>query len=191
MKRMVFELGVQFPRFGGHLTAERFAWSGKMLLDAKTPPYSKEFKLRPCRVVNGHQAVVALERADGAAVGQGARPSQGSPRSWACQRGVDDGKAEGLSSAERDELRRLRRERSSQRSVRSQKRSGLLRLGEQDPVKVFKFVLARKAEHSIKLMCRAGGLAVELSRGRRAGRRGGRLPTPRSAPGSPTSTRPA
>jgi hypothetical protein len=40
------------------------------------------------------------------------------------------------------------------------KSRGLLRLGELDPVKVFGFVLARKAEHSIKLMCRV----LEVSR---------------------------
>jgi transposase len=36
--------------------------------------------------------------------------SEGSLRNWASQRDVDEGKASGLSSDERDELRRLRRE---------------------------------------------------------------------------------
>ncbi len=56
------------------------------------------------------RAVAAKQRPVGSAVGQRARRSQGSLRNWASQRDVDDGKAEGLSSDERDELRRLRRE---------------------------------------------------------------------------------
>jgi transposase len=70
----------------------------------KTPPYSKEFK----------REAVQLLRTSGRPVPQLAKElgvSQGSLRTWASQRDVDDGKAEGaLSSAERDELRRLRRE---------------------------------------------------------------------------------
>jgi transposase len=70
----------------------------------KTPPYSKEFK----------REAVQLLRTSGRPVPQLAKElgvSQGSLRNWASQRDVDDGKAEGgLSSAERDELRRLRRE---------------------------------------------------------------------------------
>jgi transposase len=69
----------------------------------KTPPYSKEFK----------REAVQLLRTSGRPVPQLAKElgvSQGSLRNWASQRDVDDGTAEGLSSAERDELRRLRRE---------------------------------------------------------------------------------
>ena len=69
----------------------------------KTPPYSKEFK----------REAVQLLRTSGRPVPQLAKElgvSQGSLRNWASQLDVDDGKAEGLSSAERDELRRLRRE---------------------------------------------------------------------------------
>jgi transposase len=69
----------------------------------KTPPYSKEFK---------HEAVQLL-RTSGRPVPQLAKElgvSQGSLRNWASQRDVDEGNASGLSSGERDELRRLRRE---------------------------------------------------------------------------------
>ena len=69
----------------------------------KTPPYSEEFR----------REAVRLLRTSGRTVPQLAVElgvSQGSLRNWAAQRDVDEGKAEGLSSAERDELRRLRRE---------------------------------------------------------------------------------
>ena len=69
----------------------------------KTPPYSKEFK----------REAVQLLRTSGRPVPQLAKElgvSQGSLRSWAARDDVDEGKADGLSSAERDELRRLRRE---------------------------------------------------------------------------------
>ena len=69
----------------------------------KIPPYSKEFK----------REAVRLLRTSGRTVPQLAKElgvSQGSLRNWASQHDVDEGKVEGLSSAERDELRRLRRE---------------------------------------------------------------------------------
>jgi transposase len=69
----------------------------------KTPPYSKEFKLE----------AVQLLRTSGRPVPQLSKElgvSQGSLRNWAAQHDVDDGKSEGLSSQEREELRRLRRE---------------------------------------------------------------------------------
>ena len=69
----------------------------------KVPPYSKEFK----------REAVQLLRSSGRPVAQLARElgvSEQSLRDWAAQRDVDDGKASGLTSDEREELRRLRRE---------------------------------------------------------------------------------
>ena len=69
----------------------------------KIPPYSKEFK----------REAVALLRSSGRPVPQLAKElgvSEGSLRNWARQLDVDQGRAEGLTSDEREELRRLRRE---------------------------------------------------------------------------------
>jgi len=69
----------------------------------KISPYSKEFKLE----------AVQLLRSSGRPVPQLAKELGVSPqslRNWAVQHDVDDGKSEGLSSQEREELRRLRRE---------------------------------------------------------------------------------
>ena len=69
----------------------------------KTPPYTSEFK---------REAVQLLKRS-GRPIPQLAKELGVSPqslRNWANQRDVDDGNAAGLSSDERDELRRLRRE---------------------------------------------------------------------------------
>src|SRR3954470_3139583 len=69
----------------------------------KKPPYSKEFR----------REAVRLLRTSGRSVPQLANELGCSPqslRNWARQLDVDDGKAEGLTSDEREELRRLRRE---------------------------------------------------------------------------------
>jgi transposase len=69
----------------------------------KVPPYSPEFK----------REAVALLRSSGRPIPQLAEELGVSPqslRNWASQRDIDEGKREGLSSDERDELKRLRRE---------------------------------------------------------------------------------
>ena len=69
----------------------------------KTPPYSLEFR----------REAVRLLRSSGRSVPQLARElgcSQQSLRNWSRQLDVDEGRAAGLTSDEREELRRLRRE---------------------------------------------------------------------------------
>jgi transposase len=69
----------------------------------KIPPYSSQFK----------QEAVELLRSSGRSIPQLATElgvSQQSLRNWSRQIDVDEGNAAGLSSDEREELRRLRRE---------------------------------------------------------------------------------
>ena len=69
----------------------------------KTPPYSEEFR----------REAVRLLRSSGRSVPQLAKELGCSPtslRNWAAQRDIDEDKAPGLTSDEREELRRLRRE---------------------------------------------------------------------------------
>jgi len=69
----------------------------------KIPPYSEEFRREAVRLVrSGDRSVPQLAKELGV--------SQGSLRNWASQRDVDEGRAEGLCSSEREELRRLRKE---------------------------------------------------------------------------------
>ena len=69
----------------------------------KTPPYSPEFRAEAVRLL----------RSSGRPVPQLARELGCSPqslRNWANQLDVDEGRRDGLSSDERDELRQLRKE---------------------------------------------------------------------------------
>ena len=69
----------------------------------RIPPYSLEFRLEAVRLLRSNGRAV-LQLAEELGV------SPQSLRNWVTQLDVDQGKAEGLSSSEREELRRLRRE---------------------------------------------------------------------------------
>jgi len=69
----------------------------------KTPPYSLEFRAEAVRLLGrGDRTVPELARDLGC--------SPQSLRNWSRQLEIDESKAAGLSSQEREELRRLRRE---------------------------------------------------------------------------------
>jgi transposase len=69
----------------------------------KTPPYSEQFRREAVQLLRrGDRSIPELARDLGC--------SPQSLRNWARQIDVDDGKREGVTSDEREELRRLRRE---------------------------------------------------------------------------------
>jgi len=69
----------------------------------KIPPYTDEFKREAVKLLRtGDRTIPQLARELGV--------SPQSLRNWSTQLDVDEGRAEGLSSAEREELKRLRRE---------------------------------------------------------------------------------
>jgi transposase len=69
----------------------------------KTPPYPDEFRREAVRLIRrGDRTIPELSRDLGV--------SPQSLRNWARQLDIDEGKRDGLSSEEREELKRLRRE---------------------------------------------------------------------------------
>ena len=120
-----------------------------------TPPYSLEFR----------REAVRLLRTSGRSVPQLAEELGCSPQSLqelVAPVDVDEGKAEGLTSDEREELRRLRRENrvlTEEREILEKSRGLLRQAGQRDPAVIFGFIAAKKAEHSIKTMCRVLGVS--------------------------------
>ena len=69
----------------------------------KTQPYPEDFRREAVRLLRrGDRTIPELSRDLGV--------SPQSPRNWSQQLDVDEGKRDGLTSDERDELKRLRRE---------------------------------------------------------------------------------
>lgn len=69
----------------------------------KIPPYPEEFRREAVKLLRrGDRSIPELARDLGV--------SEQSLRNWSKQKDIDEGKRDGLSSEEREELRRLRRE---------------------------------------------------------------------------------
>ncbi|HEY6427901.1 MAG TPA: IS3 family transposase [Acidimicrobiales bacterium] len=90
-------------------------------------------------------------------------PAAQTLRNWVAQADRDEGRRkDGLTSAEREELGRLKREVRQLREEREilKKAGGLVRSGKRvDPQEGFWFVRAYQAIHAIKTMCRVLGLS--------------------------------
>src|SRR5215212_8969655 len=125
----------------------------------KTPPYSLEFRAEAVRLL----------RSSGRSVPQLARELGCSPqsqRNWARQLDVDDGKAAGLTTDEREELRRLRRELrvvTEEREILKKPRpSSRPRIGDGERVRVHRREEGRALNHDH--VPRVGGQPLGLSR---------------------------
>src|SRR5215203_2468058 len=79
-------------------------------------------------------------------------------RNWIKQVQIDRGERKGLTTEEREELRRLGRENKILREQREILKKAaaffVLREGRRDLVSVFRFIEAERARHSVPLLCR-------------------------------------
>src|SRR6266576_1207130 len=99
---------------------------------------------------------VDLLRSSGKSVGEVCRDldlTETAVRRWLAQADIDAGWRGGLTTTEREELARLRREHRVLREEREILRRGLFRQGD-DPVSRYRFIAAEKAQHSVAQLCR-------------------------------------
>ncbi|MCY4371801.1 MAG: IS3 family transposase [bacterium] len=117
-------------------------------------PYPAEFRAEMVRLVRAGRTPGGLSREF--------EPSDQTIRNWVNQADIDEGRREGLTTAEREELRRLRRENRILREEKEilGKSSGLVRRGDRiDPQAAFGFVKANQASHSVRRMCSLLGVS--------------------------------
>jgi transposase len=97
-------LGLNLPRFGGHLKTGGNSLREESTMPRSSPPYPREFR----------EEAVRLVRSSGRPIAQIARElgiAHGTLSAWVKQAELDAGlRSDGLVTAEREELRRLRRE---------------------------------------------------------------------------------
>ena len=119
-----------------------------------TPPYPEDFRRDAVALVrSSEKSIPVLARELGV--------SPQSLRNWAKQTQLDSGvRRDGLTSEEREELRRLRRENRRLEQQRDILKShGLLRQGERGTVSSFRFIAAEKANHPVSLLCAVLGVS--------------------------------
>jgi len=117
--------------------------------------YSEEFK----------RDVIALARSSDKTITEVARDLGVSPESlcgWVKRDRVDQGGGTSgeLTSAEREELKRLRGQNTEQQKTIEilKKSGGLLRQGQRSVSEVYRFIAAEKAVHPVALLCRVLGV---------------------------------
>jgi putative transposase len=113
------------------------------------PRYTLEFK----------EEAVQLVRSSGRSTSQIAQElgiSTTSLRNWFKQAQIDRGEHQGLTTEERDELKRLRRENRILKQEREilKKSSSLLRQGEWDKVSAFRLIDVEKANYPVSVLCK-------------------------------------
>ncbi|HEY3216550.1 MAG TPA: IS3 family transposase [Candidatus Eisenbacteria bacterium] len=120
------------------------------------PPYPPEFRTEAVRLVrSGGKSLAAIARDLGV--------THNTLRAWAQQTRIDEGLEPGLTTDERDELRRLRRENRQLKLEREilGKSRGLVRAGDRlDPVRGFEFVSAHQAVYPIAAQCQVLGVST-------------------------------
>jgi transposase len=120
------------------------------------PPYAAEFRRRMVELVRSGRDPEDL------ALAREFEPTAQSIRNWVAQSERDEGvREDGLTTVEREELRRLRRENRQLREEREiLKSSGLVRSGERVVWKeAFGFVGTNQAMHGVRTMCRLLGVS--------------------------------
>ncbi|MCB9788938.1 MAG: IS3 family transposase [Deltaproteobacteria bacterium] len=119
-------------------------------------PYPREFKAQIVALVRSGRSPEDLAREF--------EPSAQAIRNWAAQADRDDGRrGDGLNSAEREELRRLRKENRELRVEREilGKSRGLVRSGGRvHPPEAFEFVRANQADYRVATQCRVLGVST-------------------------------
>jgi transposase-like protein len=108
--------------------------------------------------------VVELVRSTGKTVGQVSREldlTETAVREWVKRADLDAGRrTDGLTTAECEELRRLRREVRDLREEREiLRKAAVLRQGDRSPVSCYRLIEAEKAHHGVSRLCRVLGVA--------------------------------
>jgi len=111
-----------------------------------SPPYPPEFR----------QEAVRLARTGEVSIAQIARDlgiADQTLRNWIAQTDVDEGRKEGLTSAEREELKLLRRENKVLREEREilERGRGFLREGDRSPEMGLRLIEAKRSQRSVSL----------------------------------------
>jgi transposase len=115
--------------------------------------FSKQFKAE----------TVALIRTLGRSVPQVCRDldlAESVVRPWLTQAEIDDGRREGLTTAEREELSKLRKEVRVLREERDILKSRSLLHSGDEPVSRYRFIAAEKAKMSVVRLCRTLGVST-------------------------------